>query len=556
MTLYRDFCQLQFIVLFSVMVAVAVMFSFCAIQPLPTKQDIESESDLLTFSVAEDKNDQCCDDRSMDSFILHTAAHRASTVDWGKSERDICNDMLAVLTEKSARGHMISRKCTEYLKEFAEVAPVKTLQQFRELLEKGGGPAERRANVLVHLALATGMHISIFYKFTVWTTRAISGEIGCLLRFAKMPGGRWVALRDAQPSDFRVPLPQSEDEAVASEGVDTRVMPTSTVCETVVKQEKGVSLVDGLFAAYEAAFPPCEESNEIEMKEVVCDHRLLAHPVVVVERMSVEAHTKSLDQAAADESDKNAALVPLPSRHDSKVQRVVTRSRMKKKTVKTGTDRSCVSASNIVHERRHRGRMSEVIMRSRSHQVKPSCVVGSSYKHRSLHRVHCVYCQFECHEVNMYKQHLCENHSMYVCNFALCISNWVSKGACAAHEELHRTATLRCDHCGWYTTGKAEFDRHVLKHTGDTPWTCKEKGCGRSFKRKGDLTAHELTHIDSSDSVSMFSCNKCSYSSNQKWYVTYHMRKHEKPQVTCELCGTVFRYFQDKKRHLARGCTK
>ncbi len=345
-----------------VFVAVAVMFSFRAIHPLPTDQDIESESNLLAFSIAVDK-EKCCDQTTGASFMLHTAAHRVCTAERLKSERDVCNDMLAVLQENSICSRMIARKCNEYMKAFPHLAQVQTMKQFREMLAQGDSLDTNEPMFLYVMALATGMHIAIFFKFTVWTTRAISGEIGCSLRFAKLPGGRWVHLKDADPTDLYVAQPLHKEEPVQPE---CPVMPMSSACETVVKKERGESgstLADDLLAAYEAAFPQSDTAEvELDMKEVVCDQQLLAHPVVLIERMRDER--SNLEEAAVMESDANAALVPLSgvAKMDSvqtcsdgrcvkKVWGVATRSMAKKKN-KT-SDKSCVSVSNIVSESRH-----------------------------------------------------------------------------------------------------------------------------------------------------------------------------------------------------------
>ncbi len=502
------------VVLSCVMVPVAVMFSFRAMVPLPTEQDINSESDLLAFSVTV-KRDKCCNKQNVPSFILHTAAHRVSSEQRHKSERDVIDDMCQVLDERSARARMISRKCSEYMKQFPQLAPVQTMKQFRAMLAEGCFIQSDEPLFLYTLALATGMHISIFYKFTVWTTRAISGEIGCSLRFAKMLNGQWAELTDAEPGALSVQPQGSADVGITENMLDTEGHSSESVgvtqpCSTVVKTESveaGTSLVDDLFAAYQAAFPMSDDDDELEMKEVVCDHRLLARPVVVVKHVCVPTTKHDLEQAAADASDANAALVPMTGavssqdvgmtqkddlmcatvdkrdvntavvqtetkhRRDCKLRRVVTRSRSHSNKHKTA-DYSSVSVSNIVSNSWRASKHAVATcsrVRSQSSPSAKRSMTEGKYKRRSLHRVQCMYCEFSCHEVNVYKEHLRCNHDVYVCKFALCTSNWVLKGACKAHEELHSAAKFRCDKCGWFTSGKAEYDRHVLKHTDETP---------------------------------------------------------------------------------------
>ncbi len=410
------------------------------------------------------------------------------------------------------------------------------------------------------MAVATGMHIAIFHKFTVWTTRAVSGEVGCSLRFAKMPGDCWVELTDFVEGDAVMP-------AAAA----------SAASATVVKQEVVHStLADDLMRAYVEAFPPCDDSSspELEMKEVVVDRRLLSQPVVVMERLGDQNEVvvpKDVDVAAeavVRASDENAQMVPLVSekqpdppavevhvkgrgrntawRARRTASSVVTRSQDRKKVI-SKDERSAVCASNIVSG----SRRPKIVTRTRS--VSKSSCVDEVVRKRFSKRRKCTYCSFETRECCVLRQHLRAQHCLFVCSFASCTSNWVSKGACKAHEELHRTASFRCDECGWYTSAKAELDRHVLKHTTDKPWVCDAKGCGRAFKCKGDWTSHKITH---GRSTQVFSCSKCEYTAKNKCYVTYHMRKHEKPRIKCPSCPAVFRYYEDKKRHVEKGCAE
>lgn len=342
-------------------------------------------------------------------------------------------------------------------------------------------------------------------------------------------------------------VPNSDDEVEAE--VLPGVMPTSAVVK-VERDKAGTSgsLVQDLMREYEAVFPLTEHTDEIEVKEVVCDPRLLSCPVVIVEKL-----TSGLG------GDASEVPVTTSSRCNKTVQRVRSRVATTRRVTRSCSNvkppRSDVSIENIVDGKccKPVQLSSEVPSTHASDKTKhtPS---GSNYKRHAVHVENCTYCDFTCHSVLLFKAHLRDVHKLFVCSLATCTSNWVSKGGCKAHQELHRRATYQCEECGWYHSSKAEFDRHVVKHSVREPWMCKHKGCKRTFKRKGDLTAHSLTHV--SAKKKLYSCDQCTYSSTQKRYVTYHKRKHEPPRIKCDLCGSVFRYFEDKKRHLARGCSE
>ncbi len=109
--------------------------------PLPCDQDIEGSSDLMPFAVVPvPVKEKCCEQTmASDSFILHTAAHRMSTDQTRKCEGDVCSAMIEVVQEKSSRGRMLARKCSEYLKAFPESSKFTSIKEFHANLV--GGPS-------------------------------------------------------------------------------------------------------------------------------------------------------------------------------------------------------------------------------------------------------------------------------------------------------------------------------------------------------------------------------------------------------------------------------
>ncbi len=508
-----------------VCVGVAVMFSFCAMVPLPVEQDMESESDLKAFAVVPMK-EACCKTPHTD-FVLHTAAHYMSTEQREKTESDVRKEMGELLSAKSAKTCMFSQKCAEFFKSYSESSAFSGLKEYHQSLISNSSSLKVDEPVsLYNLALISGMHIAVFFKYTVWTTRAVSGEVGCSLQFAVMPGGKWVELADMQPGSLAVP--QSDDDC-ETRSEREGVTPTSTV----VKVEPGEvgaatmqgSLVDDLLREYEAAFPPTDEIDEVEMKEVVCDQCLLSQPVVVVEKMK-------LPELGGDtEVHRGCNKHVHPSESHVMTTHRVTRSRSKLKVL-----RSNVCIENIVQGLRHSCKNMTVEASSVSQSVKRVCSKkpdispsGNRYKCHAVHVKKCTYCDFSCHSVILFKAHLHDMHKLYVCALATCTSNWVSKGACAAHQELHHSAKFKCTKCDWYHSSKAELEHHLVKHSEQEPWMCKHKGCSRTFKHKGDLSAYSLTHVSGGKKAVLYSCDQCMYSSTQKQYGTYHKRKHEPP---------------------------
>lgn len=194
---YQGHCQLYFELMLCIIcsvslsscvrVRVAVMFSFRVMVPLPVEQDIRSVSDLKAFRVVPKKK-ECCKTEHTD-FVLHTTAHHLSTEERVKTEADVLKDMGELMTNKSDKTRMFSCKCGEFFKEHGTSSVFSSLKQYSDCLSSGSVRVQDPVS-LYNLALISGMHIAVFFKYTVWTTRAVSGEIGCSLRFAVMPGGR------------------------------------------------------------------------------------------------------------------------------------------------------------------------------------------------------------------------------------------------------------------------------------------------------------------------------------------------------------------------------
>ena len=59
------------------------------------------------------------------------------------------------------------------------------------------------------------------------------------------------------------------------------------------------------------------------------------------------------------------------------------------------------------------------------------------------------------------------------------------------HKESHR---FKCALCNKICAFKSDLDLHMAIHNNDRIWYCTQDGCNRDFKRKSDLTAHEVVH--------------------------------------------------------------
>ena len=75
-------------------------------------------------------------------------------------------------------------------------------------------------------------------------------------------------------------------------------------------------------------------------------------------------------------------------------------------------------------------------------------------------------------------------------------------------------------------------------------------GCGKWFKRKGELKAHLVVH-----SGEIFKCEEegCDYSTNDPCNLRAHLRSHSDVEpFKCIYCGEGHRYEEQKKRHIKK----
>ena len=91
---------------------------------------------------------------------------------------------------------------------------------------------------------------------------------------------------------------------------------------------------------------------------------------------------------------------------------------------------------------------------------------------------------------------------------------------------------------------------HMTVHIKEKMWPCPHDDCDREFKRKSDLTAHEVTHTGE-DFICEFA--GCHYNSKVLRLVKRHQRVHTKKKtVKCPECGELFVFYQQMKRHKAK----
>ncbi|VEN52543.1 unnamed protein product [Callosobruchus maculatus] len=114
--------------------------------------------------------------------------------------------------------------------------------------------------------------------------------------------------------------------------------------------------------------------------------------------------------------------------------------------------------------------------------------------------------------------------------------------------------TCECTVCGYKTSERGSFDRHMLTH----PERYKCLHCNASYKQKVSLDGHIVnTHPDFINSITsiLYKCAKCIYKTTRKESLTRHMWKHSTSShkfIRCDHCSALFKQKISRDEHLLK----
>ncbi len=197
----KHVCSVQGVQLCSLL-PVAVMFPFWQLQKFPADQTILHEYDIMAHGVRIRETD-CCQ-RPVHDVVLHAAAHAMSMEMKILSEKDVWCAMFEFLSADSERARQFGRCKKGFMKECG----FKSMNEYKGRLASELCITDEMSLYL--LAHTVCMHISVYFRFSVWSTRALDASQGCLLKFAVMPDNRWVVCEDLSGPVFDTTLLQAD----------------------------------------------------------------------------------------------------------------------------------------------------------------------------------------------------------------------------------------------------------------------------------------------------------------------------------------------------------
>ena len=153
------------------------------------------------------------------------------------------------------------------------------------------------------------------------------------------------------------------------------------------------------------------------------------------------------------------------------------------------------------------------------------------------------------HYPNMvdFNKHSKGSHDPLQCK--VCNEKFSTPSALYHHHYRHKDLHYACSKCGKQFPFSSNRDNHEISHHKVKMHHFIHPGCNKSYLRKGEFTAHTLTHKKGC----VYRCRLCKYTSPDQRNLKAHMRVHSKlKRYLCPHCSQLFHYDTQLRRHLKK----
>uniref|UniRef100_A0A673I799 Zinc finger protein 335 n=1 Tax=Sinocyclocheilus rhinocerous TaxID=307959 RepID=A0A673I799_9TELE len=154
----------------------------------------------------------------------------------------------------------------------------------------------------------------------------------------------------------------------------------------------------------------------------------------------------------------------------------------------------------------------------------------------------CLQCSYRCKRWSSLKEHMFNHegtkpYKCEVCDYSSVYKKDVirhSAQSCVKPSQVPKVSEFPCPICCRVYPMQKRLTQHMKTHSTEKPHMCDK--CGKSFKKRYTFKMHLLTHIQNCGN-SMFKCEFCEYTCNDKKHLLNHQLSHtnDKP-FKCEEC--------------------
>ena len=165
-------------------------------------------------------------------------------------------------------------------------------------------------------------------------------------------------------------------------------------------------------------------------------------------------------------------------------------------------------------------------------------------RHMSSHDiVYCDQCDFSCEGRRRLGRHREKKHpSPAQCH--ICSKVFTSRDYLKTHLALHGDEVLKCDQCDKTYKSLTFLRSHINLTHRAKEINCEF--CGQTFANNTIYRRHRVVHTKEKS----FSCLICDYKGSTKQNLKKHMEIHEEAKLSCSFCGRTFRQKGALKAHV------
>ena len=296
-----------------------------------------------------------------------------------------------------------------------------------------------------------------------------------------------------------------------------------------VSTEEELDAINALLSLSEVRNNTLEDDDNADLMPVGLPTNIVdAAPVPVrLDQLNVDTAIAEMVQMKELEKQDTEELTPNPDKNaiiPDKTERNAAEGTSTNKTTSATTDDKPKSASPT-----------QGSLKIKTHALKKKPDSNQKYK--------CSVCGISKKSMQAVNEHHLKKHKPQIC--PVCSRTFALASTLIRHSYDHEEKQYQCDVCEYSCHFESELNAHKIIHRKTPTFKCMQKGCGKWFMHKWELTIHFKKH-DGKE----YKCETCEFTTNSEKNLKEHQRKHSDDcAYICKICNKGFHYRSGLKRH-------